>query len=76
VFRAGGLHNGSNVQMYGPALAQPTAWRAVTVNEGAGAEIQDRANTHSLSNAYDGFSVLTFDTDALTGNIHVFGYEE
>ena len=71
---ASGSEYGDTFHLYGPALAQPTAYR--TVNAGAfnGAEINEFAGTHSLSTSYDGFTV--YSAVALTGNIHVFGYEE
>jgi hypothetical protein len=67
--------NGCHIHLYGPALAQPTAGRSVNVDGNSSARIYENANTHSLSTSYDG---LTFyqDTNAATGNVHVFGYEE
>ena len=64
---------GFNVHLYGPALAQPTAARSVSVSSYNSAFIRDVAGTHSLSTSYDGF---TIGSSAMTGNIHVFGYRE
>ena len=75
-FRGGGLKGASEVHVYGPGLPQATAWRAVTIEEGSAASILDRACTHSLSTAYDGFTILSSSAVTFTGNIHVFGYEE
>jgi hypothetical protein len=68
--------NGVQVHVYGPALAQPTATRSVTVESTSEAILNDYANTHSLSTSYDGFTLLVASPDTMTGNIHVFGYEE
>lgn len=65
--------NGLNVHVYGPALAQPTAFRGIGVGSVGGATIEEAASTHSLSTVYDGF---TISGSTFTGNIHVFGYEE
>ena len=62
-------------QVYGPYLAQPTAYRTVNVSSLFGAVLRDFAGTHSLSTAYDGFTILASGA-SLSGNVHVFGYEE
>ena len=67
--------SGFHLHMYGPALAQPTAYRSVTVAGYLGGYIEDSAITHSLSTAYDGITIYT-STGNITGNVHVFGYEE
>ena len=68
--------NGVQFHMYGPALAQPTAARSVSVESTSGAVLNDYANTHSLSTSYDGFTLLVASPDSITGQVHVFGYEE
>jgi hypothetical protein len=68
-----GLRSGNNVHLYGPNLAQPTAYRSIGVSGYQDAYIEDLAGTHSLSTAYDG---CTFISSGITGNVHVFGYEE
>jgi hypothetical protein len=70
------IKTGANLYLYGTALAQPTAYRSVSVEpESSGAMILDNAGTHSLSTAYDGVTFVT-NTGTVTGNLHVFGYEE
>jgi hypothetical protein len=67
---------GVTISIYGPALAQPTAFRKVDNYPNSGATIIDAASTHSLSTAYDGFSLIMLGGRTITGNVHVFGYEE
>jgi len=69
------LRTGHTVYIYGPALAQPTASRSVSVDDISNARIYENANTHSLSTAYDGFTIFPASS-SMTGAIHVFGYEE
>lgn len=66
------LKSGSLVSVYGPYLAQPTAWRNVCAVENSGVEIQDFAGTHSLSTSYDGFTVGV-NSQNITGRIAVYG---
>jgi hypothetical protein len=69
--------SGDNIHFYGPALAQPTATRNVNARGLSGASIGEMAGTHSLSTAYDGFTLLgDGGTVAISGSLHVFGYEE
>jgi len=68
------LPNGFHLHLYGPALAQPTAMRSVGVQSDSSAYLIDTANTHSLSTSYDGITMIC--ATAITGTIHVFGYEE
>lgn len=67
--------SGIQVHIYGPYLAQATAWRSVTVDGLSSGRIQDFANTHDLSTSYDGFTIYPNSGD-FTGTVHVFGYEE
>jgi hypothetical protein len=67
--------NGHTVHIYGPYLAQPTAWRSVDVNSNGAASILDAAGTHSLSTSYDGCTIL-IPASSISGTVHVFGYEE
>ena len=69
------LYNGTNIHLYGPYLAQPTAMRGVNVVSYGNAAMQDVAATHSLSTSYDGVTLFP-QSGNITGNIHVFGYEE
>ena len=77
-FHLGGDYmSGVTAHFYGPALAQPTAWRTITSkgDSVAPSQLFDSANTHSASTSFDGFTIY-HNTHNFTGNIHVFGYEE
>jgi hypothetical protein len=76
VFRAAVPPNAIEAHFYGPALDQPTAWRIVTVTSGNGAEIMDRALTHSEGASYDGFTIYPEQNISMTGNLIVMGYAE
>jgi hypothetical protein len=64
--------NGVHLYLYGPALAQPTASRAVSASGYAGGYIQDEAGTHSLSTAYDGMT-LYIASQNMTGSLTIYG---
>ena len=64
--------NGYHLYVYGPNLAQPTAMRAVHVSGLSGASIYDYASTHSLSTAYDGFTLFPH-SQTLTGSLCIYG---
>ena len=66
--------SGFHVYMYGPALAQPTAWRSVTVSTDSDALIRDHATTHSLSTAYDGFTLRC--PNSISGKLTVYGMSQ
>lgn len=66
------LRNGQHFYVYGPALAQPTAMRAVIASSYQSASITDGASTHSLSTAYDGFTVSMASGNS-TGSLCVYG---
>jgi len=66
---------GFSLHTYGPFLAQPTATRSVTVDDNSSAGIEDSATTHNQSTSYDGITFIP-STGNITGNVHVFGYEE
>ena len=67
-----GGYSGTHVYVYGPNLAQPTAWRSVTFDATSTARIHDHAVTHSLSTAYDGFTFL-LSANSITGALTVYG---
>ena len=69
------LMSGEHFYLYGPALAQPTASRSITALSYLSARILDVGVTHSLSTSYDGITIYPSAND-ITGNVHVFGYEE
>jgi len=64
--------DGTTVYFYGPNLAQPTAFRSVTMYDANSAVIFDMANTHNQSTAYDGFTLFT-DIGTATGLVTVYG---
>lgn len=72
---AGNRPSGMLAHFYGPALAEPTAWRTITSKNDSTApgELFETATTHSASTSFDGFTMYS---SAMTGNVHVFGYEE
>lgn len=70
-------NGGDIVYVYGPNLAQPTAFRNVNVWGANSARIYDNASTHSLSTAYDSITVFPspgFGT--FTGMITIYGYAQ
>lgn len=73
--RVAAAYSGYAIHVYGPALAQPTAWRSVSAYGRDGAFIADFAVTHSTASSYDGFTIIP-GIGSLTGTIHVFGYRE
>lgn len=66
---------GDHAHIYGPALAQPTAFRNVNVHGDSGGRLVDNACTHSLSTSYDGLTILP-EAGSFAGTVVVFGYEE
>jgi hypothetical protein len=64
--------SGTQMFLYGAALAQPTAMRVVTVWGYNSAYIQDVASTHSLSTAYDGITFFR-SPQTFTGELAVYG---
>lgn len=58
--------------VYGPFLAQPTAFRTVISNDLSSARIVDHAGTHNQSTSYDGITFIT-DTGSSTGLVSVYG---
>ena len=64
--------SGDVLYVYGPALAQPTAFRSVNAGGNSDARIEDIAGTHSLSTAYDGFTFIPASSN-ITGRVAVYG---
>jgi hypothetical protein len=64
--------SGSTSYIYGPHLAQPTAFRSVNVGGQSGAALTDYAATHSLSTSYDGFTLLV-TSGTFSGLVKVYG---
>lgn len=73
LFSSGAGSIGGVMNIYGPHLAQPTALRTVGAGtDGGNIMTADRANTHSLSNSYDGFTMFV-DSNSISGRIAVYG---
>lgn len=64
--------NGAIIQIYGPFLAQPTAWRGVTANDSSSARIDDYGGTHNQSTSYDGFTMIP-SSGSFSGRVAVYG---
>lgn len=67
--------SGDTTYIYGPNLAQPTAWRNISAQGYLGAYIYDLANTHSLSTAYDGFTLYP-NSSNITGALCIYGLSQ
>jgi len=72
------LYNGQTIYLFGPNLAQETAWRSVDANAEASAAIYDLAGNHSLTTQYDGITfAVDFATPVLaTGIVTVYGFNQ
>jgi hypothetical protein len=64
--------NGATVFIYGPFLAQPTAFRSVGINSLSGAVNPNYAGTHSLSTAYDGITIIPASGN-FSGTLTMYG---
>ena len=65
---------GISVQLYGPALAQATAFRSVAASTANTIQIFEAAGTNSSASGYDGFSVLVDSGSSdMTGALQVYG---
>jgi hypothetical protein len=71
------LYSGQIVYLYGPYLAQPTAWRSADGNAESSATIYDIGGTHGLSNQYDGITVYPSMNAGgkMSGSISIYGFE-
>lgn len=66
--------NGVAVFIYGPYLAQPTAWRTIDASGYGGAYFSDVAGTHNQSTPYDGFTLYRAGaSSSITGRVAVYG---
>ena len=65
--------SGATVYVFGPKLAQPTAYRSSSVSDFTNAFLRDYAGTHSVSNDYDGITFIGQNTTPLTGRVAVYG---
>ena len=64
--------SGWHTYVYGPAVAQPTAFRNTGFFINNGATIRDDACTHSLSTSYDGCTIAPASSE-ITGKLAVYG---
>ena len=69
------LPQGFHTYLYGPALAQPTAYRSISVQSYNDATITEYAGTHSLSTAYDGFTLYP-SANNITGALTIYGLSQ
>ncbi len=64
---------GGTTYVFGPAIAQPTAFRTVGASNIDNAEFYDYSGTHNQSTSYDGFSIIP-SSGNMTGLLTVFGF--
>lgn len=73
----GSSQAGTHVYLYGPNIAQPTAIRGVAASDVNGAELLDYVTTHSVSTAYDSFTLLQVTAGrTMTGSLCVYGFTQ
>lgn len=60
------------VNLYGPFLSQPTAFRTISADTSSDASIYDAAGTHELSTSYDGITIYPTGV-SLSGLVCVYG---
>ena len=70
-----GITNGYTAYLFGPYLSQPTATRSTSVSRTA-TLLTDWACTHSVSNLFDGLTILTDSSLTMTGLLTVFGFNQ
>jgi|DEB0MinimDraft_10_1074344.scaffolds.fasta_scaffold10862_5 hypothetical protein len=75
---AASTYSGNHVYVYGPNLAQPTAFRSVSCYHDGGARILDYASTHSLSTSYTALTLFGSGATSpgTAGTIQVFGLSQ
>lgn len=69
------MSSGYSCYIFGPNLAQPTAYRAISAENNQGARIYDFCGTHELSTAYDGISFFQ-SLGTMSGLFTVFGFNQ
>ena len=67
--------NGATLYVFGPHLAQPTAWRSVSAVGESNARIYDFAGTHNQSTSYTGLTLLRSGF-FYSGLVTVFGFNQ
>jgi hypothetical protein len=67
-------YNAAVIDIFHPAIAEPTIWTSFNVRDGAGTvAVFNYMGGHSLSTAYDGFTLLNTAGNN-TGVLRVYGY--
>lgn len=69
------IESGGVCYIYGPCLAQPTAYRVVSAQGTLNAYIGDYAVTHNQATSYDGLTMLRSGF-SYTGRVTVFGFNQ
>ena len=72
-YSSGTQRAGFTMYVYGPSIAQPTAFRSVTISDTSDGEIIDYAGTHNQSVQYDGIRFYFGGVTGGTGLISVYG---
>ena len=67
---------GFTAYLFGPNLAQPTAWRSVSAVDYQSAYIRDIAGTHSASTSYTDLYLERMSSGTMTGLVTVFGFAQ
>ena len=65
--------SGYCANLYGPYLAQPTAFRIISAPGEDNARVEDYAGTHSRPTSYDGFSLISDSSNLFSGLVCVYG---
>lgn len=68
-----GGRGGQIINLYGPFLSQPTAFRQTSVYSIGSTGLMDDAGTHSESTSYDGLSILGDVGYEISGLVCVYG---
>lgn len=68
--------NGVTAFLFGPNLAQPTAFRTVNISSQNGGRIVESAGTHELSTSYTGITIVNLGSNTVTGLVTVFGFNQ
>lgn len=66
---------GFTAYLFGPQLAQATAWRSVGVDDISNADLVDEAGTHNQATSYDGITIYP-SGGSFSGLITVYGFNQ
>lgn len=66
---------GATTYLFGPQLAQATAWRSVAVYGVSSAGMYDVGGTHNQATAYDGITIYP-PSGSITGLVTVYGFNQ